>query len=65
MKVEINPAVCDNRVCGNTTQNWKKDGWIYSSGETIRGTHVFHDHRSVGGHYCSWNCFCEQPVQDL
>lgn len=65
MKPQLNPAVCDRRACGNQTQNWKKDGWVYSSGETIRGTVVLHDHRSVAGHYCSFHCFAAEPVADL
>ena len=59
------PATCDRRSCPSSTENWKKDGWIYSSGETIRGTIVLHDHRGVAGHYCSFNCFAAEPVADL
>lgn len=65
VKTTLNPATCDRRACGNQTDNWKKDGWVYSSGETIRGTITLHDHRSVGGHYCSWACFAKEPVLDL
>ncbi len=65
MKPPMNPAVCDNRECANETSDWKKDGWIVSSGETIRGKFTIHDHRYTAGHYCSWNCFCKEPVQDL
>ncbi len=65
MKIQLNPAVCDNRVCGNTTQDWKKDGWIYSSGETMRGNKILHDHRYAAGHYCSFDCFAKEPVHDL
>ena len=65
MKPQLFPASCDNRACAATTQNWKKDGWIYSSGETVRGTVTLHDHRAVAGHYCSFNCFAKEPVADL
>ena len=65
MKPQLFPATCDRRACPNSTSNWKKDGWIYTSGETIRGEKVLHDHRAVAGRYCSFNCFIAEPVADL
>ena len=48
---------CDGRRCARTTSDWRRAGWIFSSGETIVGGKTIHDHRAEAGHYCSWNCF--------
>ncbi len=66
MKIEkAEAAKCDSRACGRGTSDWRAAGWIYSSGETMQGPKVLHDHRYAAGHYCSWNCFCAEPMQDL
>ncbi len=57
--------LCDRRGCRNATKDPVAADWIFSSGETVQGQHVLHDHRATQGHYCSWNCFARQPVHDL
>ena len=60
---------CDNPRCSNETSDPRRDGWITSSGETIVGGRLLHDHRSMAGHYCSWHCFApsipDAEVRDL
>jgi len=56
---------CDGRQCSSTTPDPKAAGWITTSGAVLKGRIVLHDHRAIAGHYCSWNCFCGEPVRDL